>query len=123
MICFAFVISGFYFKKICVKYQNDIFDITLIFSHFLNSPISRNSILISKIFNNKVMVIIFILIGIHHLYLNMSPIKHNKIHFPFSCKFFKKSIFSKSSILNVDKNRKHFNPHFKYEDFKKMLKI
>merc|ERR1712240_747832 len=46
----------------------------------------------------------------------MSPIKHNKIHFPFSCNFFKKSFFSKSSILNVNKNRKHFNPHFKYED-------
>merc|ERR1711989_267641 len=49
----------------------------------------------------------------------MSPIKHNKIPFPFSCKFFKKSFFSKSSILNVEKKRKHFNPHFKYEDFKK----
>ena len=88
---------------------------------FLNGPISKNSFLISKIFNNKVMVIIFILIGIYHLYLNMSLIKHNKIHNPFFCKFFKKSIFSKSSILNVDKNRKHFNPHFKYEDFKKIV--
>merc|ERR1712240_909055 len=53
----------------------------------------------------------------------MSVIKHNKIHNPFFCKFFKKTFFSKSSILNVDKNRKHFNPHFKYEDFKKMSKI
>ena len=51
----------------------------------------------------------------------MSPIKHNKIHFPFSCKFFKKSFFSKSSILNVDKNRKHFNPIFIYEDLKKIV--
>ena len=92
-----------------------------VLANFLNGPISKNSFLISKIFNNKVMVIIFILIGIYHLYLNMSLIKHNKIHFPFFCKFFKKSIFSKFSILNVDKNRKHFNPHFKYEDFKKTV--
>merc|ERR1712240_292780 len=34
----------------------------------------------------------------------MSPIKHNKIYFLFFCKFFKNSIFSKFSILNVDKN-------------------
>ena len=88
---------------------------------FLNGPISKNSFLISKIFNNKVMVIIFILIGIYHLYLNMSPIIHNKIHFLFFCNFFKNSIFSKFSILNVDKNQKHFNPHFKYEDFKKTV--
>merc|ERR1711951_207878 len=53
----------------------------------------------------------------------MSPIKHNKIHFPFFCKFLKKYIFSKFSILNVDKNGKHFNTHFKYEDFKKLSKI
>ena len=34
---------------------------------------------------------------------------------------FSNFFFSKSSILNVDKNRKHFNPHFKYEDFKKIV--
>merc|ERR1712240_829410 len=48
----------------------------------------------------------------------MSLIKHNKIHFPFVCKFFKKS-----SIFNVDKNQKHFNPHFKYEDLKNCRKF
>ena len=121
MIWFLFVILGFYIKKICVKNQIDIFDRKNVLANFLNGPISKNSFLISKIFNNKVMVIIFILIGIYHLYLNMSLIKHNKIHNPFFCKFFKKSFFSKSSILNVDKNRKHFNPHFKYEDFKKIV--
>merc|ERR1712240_418621 len=49
----------------------------------------------------------------------MNSIKHNKIHFPFFCKFFKKSFYSKFSILNVDKNRKHFNQHFIYDEFKK----
>merc|ERR1711872_993083 len=51
----------------------------------------------------------------------MSPIKHNKIHFQFFCKYFKNSIFSKISILSVDENQKHFNPHFKYKDFKKIV--
>merc|ERR1711962_811986 len=51
----------------------------------------------------------------------MSPIKHYKTPFPFFCKFFKKYFFSKFSILNLNKNRKHFNTHFKYEDLKKIV--
>ena len=88
---------------------------------FLNGPISKNSILISKIFNNKVMVIIFIFIGIHQLYLNMRPIECDKIHFTFLCRFSKKAIFSFLFIfiLMVDRNRKHFNPYFTYENLKK----
>ena len=38
-------------------------------------------------------------------------------------KIFKKSKFSKIKIMNIEKKRKHFNPHFKYDDLKKMLKI
>merc|ERR1711951_212666 len=83
---------------------------------FLNGPISKISIFFSKIFNNKVMVIMFILIAIHQLYLVMIPIECDKIHFTFFCRFFKKSKNFFFSILMLDKNRKHFNPHFAYEE-------
>ena len=88
-----------------------------------NGLISKNSILISNIFNNVVTIIIFILIGIYQWYLNMRLVKYDNIHFTFFCIFFKKVfIFSKFSILMVDKNRKYFNSHFMYEDFKKILR-
>merc|ERR1711867_276565 len=83
---------------------------------FLNGPISKISIFFSKIFNNKGMVIIFIPIGIHQLYLVMIPIECDKIHFTLFCRFFKNSKMSFFSILMLDKNRKHFNPHFTYEE-------
>ena len=98
--------------NIMLLYQENMCKIILtslieknVLANFLNGPISKKSFLISKIFNNKVMVIIFILIGIYHLYLNMSLIKHNKIHFSFLCKFFKNTFFSNSRILMLDKNR------------------
>ena len=45
------------------------------------------------------------ILGIYHLYLNMSLIKHNRIIFSFLCKFFKNTFFSNSRILMLDKNR------------------
>ena len=54
------------YKKNCVKTPIDIFDRKNVLANFLNGPISKNSFLISKIFYNKVMVIIFILIGMWH---------------------------------------------------------
>ena len=58
MIWFLFEILGFYMKKNCVKNLIDIFDRKNVLAIFLNGPISKNYFLISKIFNNKVMVII-----------------------------------------------------------------
>ena len=67
MIWFLFEILGIYIKKICLKTPFNIFDRKKnVLAIFLNGPISKNSFLISKIFYNKVMVIIFILIGMWH---------------------------------------------------------
>ena len=61
MICFLSEIFGNYFKKINVRYKNDIFDITLILKSILKwSYLFQNSILILDIFNNKAMVLFLI---------------------------------------------------------------
>ena len=113
MICFLFEISGFY-----IQIQINIFD-KKCFSYFSNGPISQNSILISKISNNKVMVIISILIIIYRFNWSWHQWKNNNIHFTCFCKIFNKSIlFSFEMILTTSppdkKNHSVRNTSFIY---------
>ena len=73
MFCFLFKIFGFCIKKICVKNLIDIFHKNKFLSIFLNSTTPKNSILISKIFKKKIMVVYFCFIVIYQLNINMTP--------------------------------------------------
>ena len=71
---------------------------------FLNGPISKKYFF-SKIFQEKVMVIIFCFIVIYQLNINMRPTRHKNIDFFSLCKKMKNPFFSIFRILVEDKIR------------------
>ena len=123
MICFLFEVFGFYVKKICVEFKIDNFDITLIFSHYLKWSYFSKLYFDLQTLPKKGYGHYFFFIGIHQLNLNIRSIKYENIEFTFLYKMIKKPFFLNFCILMKDKNQRHFNPHFNYQDFKKKIKM
>ena len=105
-----FLISRKFVQNIEIIY----FVISIFLSFFWNAPISQNSILISKMFKNKVIVIIFILMGIYQLYLNMRPIKYDDNEFSFFSVYFWSILF-----FNGWQKRKSVWPTFQICGYRK----
>ena len=80
-------------KKNCVRNLIDIFDRKNVLTIFLNGPISKNSIFYPKIFQEKVMVVIFCLIVIYQLNINVRPTTHENVNSSSFCKKSKTHFF------------------------------